>query len=404
MGQLGQLIVRCALLATAGVCGALLAPTTVTHAQAALAATSVAQDRLPPDARLTLRPAPGLEAVATKIARVLTLRGDTRVEIGSAPPPELLEAVSAGHIALAREGGSIHLVMGAAMGESFEARVGLPSDGQVDVRTLALAIEALRDRAIAARERRERASRREHIADQSQAALPVADAVEPEPATEQAPLPEPQPQPAPLTQRRTPSQKPALVLPKSSNRDEGSLLPRPEPQDKEALKVKPRLYLSLYGGASNESTSLRTGIGTGGGLCVLGQCLLLGIEYPLPISLEAGADDVRYRYPTFSCSFYSHPVQWGRFTPAISLGLLSRVGHFERDMGIKDYRPGLDTDLGVRGTIQGAYQVFDAVEAVAEGGIDYALDRWQFGHGDSLAFRGSRVAPWLQAGIRIRPE
>ena len=149
---------------------------------------------------------------------------------------------------------------------------------------------------------------------------------------------------------------------------------------------------------------MRTGIGTGGGLCVQGQCLLLAIEYPLPISMEAGGNDVRYRYPTFSCSFYSHPLQLGRFTPAVSVGLLSRVGHFERDMGIKDYRPGLDTDLGVRGTLQGSYQLWDAVEAVAEGGLDYALDRWQFGHGDSLAFRGSRVAPWIQAGIRIRPE
>lgn len=395
MGQLGQLIVRCALLATAGACGALLAPVPKAQAQAALAATSVAHDRLPPDARLTLRPTEGLEALATKIARVLTLRGDTRVEIGAAPPPELLEAVSAGNVALAREGGSIHLVMGAAMGESFDARVELPSDGQVDVRTLALAIEALRDRAIASRERREREAR-----------LPEQASPLPAAAVELEPLPQPAPLP-PLPAATRASARPALVMPRperSSTRDEGSLFPRPEPERDKALKVKPRLYLSLYGGASTESSSLRTGIGTGGGLCVLGQCLLLGIEYPLPISLEAGGDDVRYRYPTFSCSFYSHPVQWGRFTPAISVGLLSRVGHFERDMGIKDYRPGLDTDLGVRGTLQGAYQLFEAVEAVAEGGLDYALDRWQFGHGDSLAFRGSRVAPWLQAGIRIRPE
>ena len=398
MGQLGQLIVRCTLLATAGACGVLLATPTATRAQAALAATKVSQDDLPPEARLTLRPTQGLENLAVKVARVLTLRGDTAVEIGPAPPHGLLEAVSTGNVALERDGTAIHLVMGAAMGESIDARVELPRDGQADVRTLALAIEALRDRAIEARARQEPAP--SEPTEGAPAAAP--ELIAPETLPEPAPL---LPPPQPVTRPQEPAREPGAV-PKpqrTAARDEGSLLPRPESAER-ALKVKPLLYLSLYGGASTESSALRTGIGTGGGLCVQGQCLLLAIEYPLPISLEAGGNDVRYRYPTFSCSFYSHPFQLGRFKPAVSVGILSRVGHFERDMGIKDYRPGLDTDLGVRGTLQGAYQVFDAVETIAEGGLDYALDRWQFGQGDSLAIRGSRLAPWLQIGIRIRPE
>ena len=400
MGQLGQLIVRCTLLATAGACGALLATPPAARAQAALAATaSVSPDDLPPDSRLTLRPTHGLENLAAKIARVLTLRGDTAIEIGPAPPPGLLEAVSAGNVALARDGTVIHLVMGAAMGESIEAHVELPSDGRADVRTLALAIEALRDRAIEARARQEPPDAQ---STELEPPLPPPEWVAPEPLPDVAPLPAPQPStpPAPHGERA------GEVLSKPqrpSARDDSELLPRLDPSER-GLKVKPLLYLSLYGGASTESSTLRSGIGTGGGLCVQGQCLLLAIEYPLPISLEAGSNDVRYRYPTFSCSFYSHIMQLGAFKPAVSLGILTRMGHFERDLGIKDYRPGLDTDLGLRGTLQGTYPLFEAVEAVAEGGIDYALDRWQFGHGDSLAFRGPRVAPWVQAGIRVRPE
>jgi hypothetical protein len=182
-------------------------------------------------------------------------------------------------------------------------------------------------------------------------------------------------------------------------RDADEMLPRPDPAER-ALKVKPRLYLSVYGGASAESRALRTGVGTGGGLCVRGQCLLLGLEYPLPIGMEAGANDVRYRYPTFSCTFFSQPFVLGPFAPAVSLGILSRVGHFDRDMGRKDYMPGLDTDLGMRGTIEGAFEVVESIDVVAQAGFDYALDRWQY----SDTARGSRMAPWLQAGIRIRPE
>jgi hypothetical protein len=156
----------------------------------------------------------------------------------------------------------------------------------------------------------------------------------------------------------------------------------------------------VYGGASTESRALRTGVSTGGGLCVRGQCLLLGLEYPLPIALEAGANDVRYRYPTFSCTFLSQPFVFGPFTPAVSVGILSRIGHFERDMGRKDYLPGLDTDLAVRGTIEGSFEVVESIDVVAQAGVDYALDRWQYAD----TGRGSRVAPWLQAGIRVRPE
>jgi hypothetical protein len=354
----------------------LLAVASPVSAQAVLAATGVDPARLPPESRLTLRPESGLEPLAGKIARVLVLRGDTSVEVGTSPPPGLLEAVPAGHIALARDASGVRLVMGAALGESFEARVEVDAEGQMDPRSLALAVEALRDRAIETREYRE---------------PPSADLPAP-PTAAEVPVPEQPLPPNPYGSARPPA----------GTRDEGVATSRNEPSEG-AVRVEPLLFMRLYSGASPQSKALRTGLSTGGGLCVLGQCLLLAVEYPLPIALEAGGDDVRYRYPTFSCSFYSHPLQMGRFTPAIALGLLSRVGHFERDMGIADPHHGLETDLAVRGNIEGSYEIVDSVDLLAEAGLDFALDRWHPGQGDSAPYRGPRTAPWLQAGIRVRP-
>lgn len=369
-------------------------------AQAALAATGVDPAQLPPESRLTLRPAAGLEPLAGKIARVLLLRGDTTIEVGSSPPPDLLEAVPAGHIALARIDGAVRLVLGAALGESFEAKVQLDAGGEADPRSLALAVEALRDRAIEAREYREATlinPYRELAANAPPppAAEPAAEAPLPAPVTEPSPYAVARPAPPPAAQSRAQTQAPVA--------DEGPTVPWSEQQTGTPVRVQPRLWLRMYSGASLESRALRTGVGAGGGLCLMGQCVQLAIEYPLPIAMEAGGDDVRYRYPTFSCSFYSHPVVAGRFTPAIGLGLLSRVGHFERDMGLANYNHGLETDLAVRGNLEGAYEVVDSVDLVAEAGLDFALDRWQLGHGESVAYRGPRTAPWLQAGIRVRP-
>jgi hypothetical protein len=368
-------------MASAIVLGTLLALASPAAAQVALAAASVDTTRLPPPSRITLRPQQGLEDLAAKVARVLALRSDTTVELGSAPPPGLLEAVPVGNVALAQENGSIRLVMGAAMGRSFEATLALAPDGEVDTRALALAIEALRDRAIEMRQQLEG----------SRSAPPPPPLAAPEPALSWSPVAPS----APLTLQ--------LGARSPGSRDEGAPGLRFE-QNERPSRVQPMLYARIYGGASPESSALRMGLGTGGGLCVKGNCLLLSVEYPLPIGWEAGGNDVRYRYPTFSCSFFSRPVRFGRFTPALGVGFLSRIGHFERDMGITNYRPGLETDLGLRGTLEGAYEVFDALDLVAEAGLDYALDRWQLGHGDSVSYRGSRASPWLQAGLRVRAQ
>jgi hypothetical protein len=370
----------------------MLARASPAFAQAALVAASVDASHLPPESHLTLRPERGLEALAAKIARVLWLRSDTKVEVGDAPPPELLEAVPAGHVALAREAGGIRLVMGAALGRSFEARLDSSPEGDLDPRAVALAIEALRDRAIEAREKLE------HRSSPPSAALAMRIGASADASNDAVELSANDPAADGGETGR------AARIPGQAERDDGAEGGWPvEATEHPPTRVEPRLYLRMYGGASPESKALRTGIGMGGGLCVLGHCVLLAVDYPLPIDLESGGGDVRYRYPTFSCSFYSQPFRFGNFMPAVSLGLLSRVGHFERDMGIVDPQHSLETDLGVRATLEGAYALVDKVELVAEGGVDYALDRLQLGHGDSVTWRGPRVAPWLQASVRIRP-
>jgi hypothetical protein len=57
----------------------------------------------------------------------------------------------------------------------------------------------------------------------------------------------------------------------------------------------------------------------------------------------------------------------------------------------------------MRATLEGGFKIFEKLDLVAEVGIDYALDRWQLGHGSSVTYRGPRAAPWAQGGIRFRP-
>lgn len=315
---------------------------------------------------LTLRPAPGLELLAHRVARVLALRfGVGSIRVGGPPPPGLIEAVPAGHLALAREGDRVHLVLGAAFGAFFEASVPLAKTAsEPDVRSLALAVEALRDRVVEAAER-------------SNEPLVVA-------------------QPTAVTTRQAADSE-------SPPRDRGPTMPMLPGAGEGRQEVKPMFFVRAYSGASNQSSGPRMGIATGGGMCVQGHCLVIGFESPLPGVLQASATDVRYRYPTITSSFYSRPWQFGIFAPAASIGFLSRVGYFRRDMGISANSEGLDTDLGVRGALEGSFGLGGAFEFTSELGLDYALDRWQLGSGETVTRRGDRATLWAQAGLRLRP-
>jgi len=162
--------------------------------------------------------------------------------------------------------------------------------------------------------------------------------------------------------------------------------------------VEPVLFAQLYGGFSSASTGPQAGVIAGAGLCAVRHCLVLASAFPMT---NGAPQDVRYRYVTFSSMFISRPFEFGMFTPGLGVGFLTRVGHFEADMGLGD--EGLQTDLAARATFEAAFEVAKYVDLLAETGLDLALDRWRVSNGAESAVRGDRLTPWLQAGVRMRP-
>ncbi len=348
------------------------------HAQQALRQTQVRAHNLP-EPLLTLRPQPSLRRLAEEVAAVLELRTGMRVEVGDPPPPGLLEAVPAGHIAMARQDRVVVLVLGASGGRSYDASVTVsPLEGEADARALALAAESLRD---------------------TSTELARSD-VQPEP--EREPAPQPQllaAQAQPQTQPTAPSAAPerAAALPSlvdSEGAGSGA------DHDGFLGSIQPLIYARIYGGASTASSTPMGGVGTGLGLCVRRHCLFVAAELPTNTGSTEHLD-VRYRYPTFLSGFYTRPFSFGRFTPGASIGFLTRLGRFDADMGMNDRT--LSTDLGARGSLELAFEMVPGLDLMTEGGVDWTLDRQKVSTGDQLRDRGDRFSPWLQGALRYRP-
>lgn len=330
----------------------------------------VAARTTPPDGielALVLRPEPALRELAHRVAKVLALRSQRSVAVGEEPPPGLLEAVPRGHVALAERTSRIVLVAGSEGGISLETVVPFDADGSVDTRAVALAVEVLGDSAadeVAALARRRAEAA---LAAPSAAGTTAAKASQRSTRTLRVRLPPPITDVAPY-------RSPAFL-------DD----------------IAPYAFVRSYAGASSSSGSLEAGLAAGAGLCAARQCLIAISEIPVT---SASTEDLRYRYVTFSAVFYSRPVTLGDFTPAISLGFLSRIGRFGADMGLPD--EGLDTDLGARGALELAYTPLNHLDLVVEGGVDLALDRLRRGSGDVSIPRGQRLSPWLQFSVRLR--
>jgi hypothetical protein len=315
---------------------------------------------------LTLRPSPELRELAVRVAAVLELRTGGRVVVGDAPPPALPEAVPDGHMAIVPEDGSIRLVLGVRGGRSVDSQVVLTEarrDSQV--RAIALAAESLHDTAHA-------------VSDASDPA-PALLLVQAAEATALAPAP-------PLGDRT------AAAADSGAEPSEGLHAGGP--------RVEPLLYARVYSGASTASTAPMAGLGTGVGLCVVRQCLFVAGEIPATTG-SSTALDVRYRYLTFLSGFYSRPISFGPLTPGISLGFLTRLGHFRADMGYRD--TGLDTDLGARGSVELAWEVVPRLDLMSEVGVDLTLDRHHVRVDEGSAVRGDRWSPWAQGALRFRP-
>jgi hypothetical protein len=196
------------------------------------------------------------------------------------------------------------------------------------------------------------------------------------------------------------------VAPQAEAREQpvaGVLRDEPGPGHRNASgflgEVEPFAYVRAYSGASVASPGPRMGVGTGLGLCVMRQCLVVFGEVPMNLG-PADPVDTRYQYTTFGSGFYSRPFQWGSFTPGASLGFVTRVGYFEQDMGL----PGraLQTDLGARATLELGYELVTGLDVLAETGADLILDRLRVHSGEETVARGERLTPWMQGSLRYR--
>ena len=351
------------------------------HAQRALVATQMRAPQALPAPLLTLRPQPQLLRLAEEVAAVLELRTGQRVEVGSPPPPGLLEAVPTGHIAMATspKSGAVLLVLGAPGGRSLEATVRLTavSGNASDARAIALATESLRDAAV----------------DTSRTPEPIELAADPEVEEPSAALVPAAEAPAPVLAPQAPAPHAAQVA-----RDEGGARAG---RGLFGGDVDPLVYARVYGGASGASSGPMAGFGAGLGLCVQRNCFFLAAEIPATTGASVAEHlDVRYRYTTFVSGFYARPFSFGPFTPGASLGFLTRLGHFRADMGYSD--TGLDTDLGARGSVELAWEMVRGLDLMGEGGVDVTLDRQQLGTSEKVRNRGDRWSPWAQLALRYR--
>jgi hypothetical protein len=284
---------------------------------------------------------------------------------------------------MAEHEGAVLLVLGAPGGRSFDARVAIGALADASAaRAVALAAEDLRDTAI-------ELARVDGAAEGETAA--AADEAAAVPGDQRADGP-------PRASQHAPPMHALDAL--SPPRDDGDDA-RSESSRGFLGDIDPLLYVRIYGGASTATESVAGGLGTGLGLCVEGHCLFVAGE--LPLVSERGEElDVRYRYTTFISGFYSRPFTFGRFTPGASLGFLTRLGHFEADMGGRK-SAGIDNDLGARGSLELTFEMLRGVDLMSEGGVDFTIDRNHVQSGDRVVARGDRWSPWAQAALRFRP-
>jgi hypothetical protein len=346
-----------------------------------------------PGPSLTLRPSPELLPLAVEAAEVLELRTGQRVEIGDPPPPGLMEAVPAGHVALAVDAhGTIVIVLGAAGGLSHDTvvRLGGQSGEHVDARAVALAVEALRDLAMesAPTVSAQQPTSGAAASDKPSSVQPSLD----QPPSDQGPAP--MVAATPVRPGVAPQAEPLVPGPLRDEGEDGR-----HTSDGFLGDVQPFAFVRAYSGASLASPGPRMGLGTGLGLCVMRQCLVVFGEVPMNLG-PSDPVDTRYQYTTFGSAFYSRPFQWGHFSPGASVGFVTRLGYFEHDMGLPS--DALQTDLGARATLEMGYEIVRGLDVLAEGGADLMLDRLKVQSGDRAVTRGDRLTPWMQGSLRYR--
>jgi hypothetical protein len=323
---------------------------------------SEARRALSAGSSLTLRPEPALRSLAERAARVLATRTGVIVAVGEPPPSALLEAVPEGHVAIAMRAdaeppGELSVVLAGREATFFDGRLRVSArPGASDARSLAIAIEALRDVALA------------------------------------TVLPSQPPQSATGATVRT--------------RHRVRLRPDGFPWSRYGADrlplAKPTIYLRALLGLSTARSTWLIGPGTGLGLCISRHCVVLEGDLPLlPEERANAAYRVRYRFLNFSVRFQYRPFQFGPFVPGLSFGVMTRIGTASL---VGTDRSQTVTDIGLRATLEAALRLDRRFEVVLEGGVDLALSRARFINraGDVLALE-DQWTPWIVTGLRLRP-
>lgn len=326
---------------------------------------------LPADAPLTLRPAERLEPLAEAVARTLSLRMDVPVSVGGPPPPSIPEAVPAGHLAMTRHEGTVHLALAGPEGQVFWSEVPIGrARGTAAVRTVALAIELLREAALDG--------------------PPGGTAIS--------------------STRRTFELRGQTVTWSYLEREGGLFGPR----ESSGVEATSLFYLGASLGVSTERSSAMVGPRLGLALCLHEVCLALEGDVPILPDESTACDGrgTRYRPVTLGLRLSMQPIVIDRaLFFGFSFGLLSRFGIVSlADVEVSR----LATDFGLRAGVQIAWRIAPLLELAVEIGADAHVAPSRF-------VRSSRpppevdcptleavlvedfVTPWTALVIRLRP-
>lgn len=275
------------------------------------------------DAPITLRPTPATRELARAVARTLGVRLDVPVAVGEDAPPEILEAVPAGHLAIGREAQDVILILAGPEGQVYHSRVAVgEGSGTGVVRAVALAAEALRDAAIDG----------------------------PPPGIESM---------------RTYTRDGREVTWTYVERAGGLFGERPVI---EAL-AKPTITIGFLAGLSTERNTVLVGPRLGLGLCLDRTCVV--IEGDLPVlpeeSTACDGRGIEYRPVNLSLRVQLRPFEIGDVAFAFDFGILSRFG-LANLVGVDVSR--VATDFGLRNGIEVSWRFAAPVELVFEIGSD----------------------------------
>lgn len=325
---------------------------------------------LSPDEPLTLRPSADLSRFGAAVARTLSLRMAVPVRIGEPPPSDIPEAVPSGHVALSRREGTIELVLAGPHGHIYRSEVPLGRGrGSAAVRSVALAIEALRDAAIDG----------------------------------------PPPGAVPTATRRTFERGGQRVTWIYLEREGGLFGLRPPPQP----EAKPLLSVGMAFGVT-EGLHALVGTRVGLGLCLLEGCLAIEGDIPLVPVNNAACDGRIIEYRPFVLAMRLSLRPWSiedRFFFGFSAGLTARLGMASL-IDVEADR--ITTDVGVRGGLEMAWRIAPPFEIAFEIGADAHVAPAEFVRRTrpppdvdcpfmETILVEDRVTGWAALVLRVRP-